>query len=120
MVYDRVVIIGAGMMGLRLAENLAKNGINVDVYDGKKNIEYGADKASGVLSISGVKRLNIDYDPTVYILLYEHKMKKIQFFEKKPVFSGFGHCSRQILKNKQHKVTSDSTVKGPIEKDGTV
>ena len=28
------------------------------------------------------KRLNIDYDPTVYILLYEHKMKKIQFFEK--------------------------------------
>ncbi len=88
MVYDRVVIIGAGMMGLRLAENLAKNGINVDVYDGKKNIEYGADKASGVLSISGVKRLNIDYTGALINTLYgadiHSNNKKLSVLSKEP------------------------------------
>lgn len=59
--YGHVIILGGGMAGLRIAEKLAKSGIPTTLYEGKRDVSYLADRASGVLSISGVKRLNIDY-----------------------------------------------------------
>jgi len=59
--YDNVAIIGGGMAGLRLAEKLAGSDIYVTLYEGKRDVSYLADRASGVLSVSGVNRLGIDY-----------------------------------------------------------
>jgi flavin-dependent dehydrogenase len=56
-----VYIIGAGIVGLSLAKNLAENEIYATVYDSKAMPEEGAEKASGILSISGIKRTGLDF-----------------------------------------------------------
>ena len=57
----RVTIIGAGVIGLVLAKELAGSGIDTVVHDGKKSVEDGANKASGILSKTGLSRIGIDY-----------------------------------------------------------
>ena len=65
-----VAIIGAGVIGLTLAIALAKKGIYVTVYDGKKHVSDGAERASGILSKSGLERLQINYRGSVVNSLY--------------------------------------------------
>lgn len=59
--HKQVNIVGAGVIGLFLAEKLANSGIRVSVYDGKKRIDQDSKKASGILSVKGIKKLKLDY-----------------------------------------------------------
>ncbi|MGC8478559.1 MAG: FAD-dependent oxidoreductase [Candidatus Micrarchaeia archaeon] len=61
MVKKHVYIIGAGVTGLFAAAELAARGIDVTVYDSKKEVEQGAEKASGVLSKRGLNEAGIPY-----------------------------------------------------------
>jgi digeranylgeranylglycerophospholipid reductase len=56
----KVTIVGAGVVGLTLAKELALNGIDVVVHDSKKHVYDGAGKASGIFSITGLGRIGID------------------------------------------------------------
>ncbi len=60
-----VSIIGAGVVGLILAKELSSMGIDTMVYDGKRTMSQGSDKASGVLSKRGLNGIGIDYSPAV-------------------------------------------------------
>ncbi|MGC8571826.1 MAG: FAD-dependent oxidoreductase [Candidatus Micrarchaeia archaeon] len=60
-----VAIIGAGVIGLLLAKQLANNGIDVEVFDSKKDVAENAGKASGILSISGLADLDVNYKPAI-------------------------------------------------------
>lgn len=60
-----VSVVGAGVAGLVLARELSSMGIGVTVYDGKRNVSDGAERASGILSKSGLERLGIDYRESV-------------------------------------------------------
>jgi Ketopantoate reductase PanE/ApbA. len=44
---SKVSIVGAGAVGLYLAYKLASDGIDVTIYDGKRNIRDRSDTASG-------------------------------------------------------------------------
>jgi len=57
----RVVIIGAGIIGLALAKELAGYGLEVTVYDGKHSVDEGSDKASGILSKRGLELSGLSY-----------------------------------------------------------
>lgn len=61
----RVCIIGAGTAGLILAKSLASNGIEVDIFEGKKTIEQDHAKASGILSKTGLQELGINYKEAI-------------------------------------------------------
>lgn len=63
--HDDVGIVGAGVAGLVLATELAEAGISVTVYDGKAEVGQGAEKASGILSRSGLERLGIGYKEAI-------------------------------------------------------
>ncbi len=65
-----VAVIGGGTAGLILAKDLALNGIDVDVYEAHGEIGYGAEKASGILSIEGLSQLGINYKEAVVNTLY--------------------------------------------------
>jgi digeranylgeranylglycerophospholipid reductase len=56
----RVLIVGAGLVGLTLAKELAMHGIEVEVVDSKKHVSDGAAKASGIFSVSGLSRIEIN------------------------------------------------------------
>lgn len=58
----KVVIVGGGVVGLHLAKRLCELEIEVEVHDSKKEISDGAAKASGILSIKGLKSTGIDYE----------------------------------------------------------
>lgn len=60
-----VTVVGAGVVGLSLARMLAERGISVSVYDSKRNVADGAEKASGIFSVSGLRRIGIPYDDAV-------------------------------------------------------
>lgn len=60
-----VGIVGAGVVGLVLARELADMGLCVNVYEGRASVGQGADKASGILSKSGLDRLDLDYSSAV-------------------------------------------------------
>jgi len=57
-----VIIVGAGVVGLVTAEDLARKGVEVTVYDSKRRVEEGANKASGILSNSGLQETGLEYD----------------------------------------------------------
>ena len=57
----RVEIIGAGVIGLTLAKELARSGIDVAVYDSKSRVSDNTAKASGIFSKSGLERIGIDW-----------------------------------------------------------
>ena len=61
----KVVILGAGIIGLVLARELASKGIDTTVYDSKKRVSDGADKASGILSKKGMEESGIKFQQTV-------------------------------------------------------
>jgi digeranylgeranylglycerophospholipid reductase len=56
----KVIVIGAGVVGLTLARELASRNIDVEVFDSKKSVSDGAAKASGIFSVSGLGRIGID------------------------------------------------------------
>ncbi len=55
-----VIMIGAGIVGLTAAKELALKGIDVEVFDAKERVGDGAEKASGIFSMSGLGRIGID------------------------------------------------------------
>ncbi len=59
-VKKRVFVIGAGVVGLTLAKELALRNVEVEVFDAKKSVKDGAAKASGIFSIGGLGRIGID------------------------------------------------------------
>jgi digeranylgeranylglycerophospholipid reductase len=76
----RVIIIGAGIVGLYLAKELALKNIEVEVYDRKHDVTEGAGKASGILSITGLKASGLPYKGTALntldgALLYAGRQK---------------------------------------------
>ncbi|MEM0154221.1 MAG: NAD(P)/FAD-dependent oxidoreductase [Methanothrix sp.] len=60
-----VVIVGAGIIGLAMAKELASYGLDVTVYDGKKDVAEGSKKASGILSKKGLELSGIDYKDSI-------------------------------------------------------
>ncbi len=56
-----VVIVGAGVVGLSLARDLALKDIDVTIYDANKRIFENAARASGILSVNGLQRIAIPY-----------------------------------------------------------
>ena len=71
----KVVIIGGGVVGLHLARRLAELSINVVVHESKRSVAEGADKASGILSINGLKKIGLDYKDSVLNVLYGAYLK---------------------------------------------
>lgn len=61
----RVVVVGAGIIGLVIAKELASRGLETVVYDGKKNVSEGSEKASGILSKRGLELSGIDYKGSI-------------------------------------------------------
>ena len=57
----RVVIVGAGVIGLLLAKRLAREGIDTTVYESKRKISDNTAKASGIFSREGLSRLDVDW-----------------------------------------------------------
>ncbi len=61
----KVCVIGAGTAGLIFSKELARMGADVTVYDSKRSAAEGSDKASGILSKTGLDRTGIDYRKAV-------------------------------------------------------
>ncbi len=66
---DTVAVVGAGTSGLIMARDLEGYGIGTSVYDQKTKLGYPA-KASGIISINGLKSLGIGYEKAVTNTLY--------------------------------------------------
>ena len=66
----KTIIIGGGIVGLHLARRLAERGVEAELYEAKRDVSEGADKASGILSISGLKRIGLDYEESMVNTLY--------------------------------------------------
>ncbi|MGD0728927.1 MAG: NAD(P)/FAD-dependent oxidoreductase [Candidatus Micrarchaeaceae archaeon] len=58
----KVFVVGAGVVGLTLAKELAMHNIDVEVFDSKKAVSDGAAKASGIFSTTGLSRIGINFD----------------------------------------------------------
>lgn len=58
----KVVVVGAGVIGLLLAKRLAKNGIDTTVYESKRKVSDNTAKASGIFSKEGLSRLDVDWE----------------------------------------------------------
>lgn len=67
---QNVKIVGGGIVGLHLARRLSENGIETELYESKRDITEGADKASGILSINGLKKTGLDYQDSIVNTLY--------------------------------------------------
>ncbi len=65
-----VGIVGGGVVGLSLARELGERGISATVYEARQQIGEGADRASGILSKSGLEKLGLDYGKSVVNELY--------------------------------------------------
>ncbi len=65
-----VVVIGAGIVGLVAAREIAARGLDVTVYDQKRKITDNAEKASGILSKEGLDRIGLKYDVAKVNALY--------------------------------------------------
>ncbi len=61
----KVVIVGAGVVGLVLAKELCRLGHYVTVYDAKNDIKEGSAKASGILSKEGLATIGVNYKSAV-------------------------------------------------------
>ena len=65
-----VVIVGGGTSGLILARELGRRGIGATVFESEKKIGTKADKASGILSASGLSKLGIGFSDAIVNTLY--------------------------------------------------
>ncbi len=65
-----VGIVGGGIIGLSLARELCKRGISSTVYEAKRHVGEGAERASGILSKAGLDRAGIDYESSIVNELY--------------------------------------------------
>ncbi len=65
-----VGIVGGGVVGLSLARELGNRDISCTVYEARQKIGEGADRASGILSKSGLERHGLDYSDSVVNELY--------------------------------------------------
>ncbi len=65
----RVVVVGAGVIGLSIAKELAARGIETEVYDGKKSVVDEANKASGILSKRGLELSGLNFKDAVVNML---------------------------------------------------
>lgn len=83
----KVAVIGAGTSGLIAAKQLAALGVETAVYDQKTRLGYPA-KASGIISINGLKSLGIRYEKAVTNTLYGANIhaggKTMHIMAKKP------------------------------------
>ncbi len=61
----KIIIIGAGIIGLIFAKELSKFHIKCEIYDLKSNISENADKASGILSKTGLNKININFSSSI-------------------------------------------------------
>ncbi len=61
----KVIIIGAGIIGLIFAKELSALNINCEIYESKPNVYKNADKASGILSKNGLEKLGIDFSSSI-------------------------------------------------------
>ncbi len=61
----RVIVVGAGIIGLVLARELARGGIPVTVYDSKAHVADKTAKASGIFSKEGLAKIAIKYDRAI-------------------------------------------------------
>ena len=57
--HKSVKIVGGGIIGLYLARELSRNGIDTELFESKRRIGEGAERASGILSKAGLERLGI-------------------------------------------------------------
>ena len=64
-----VSVIGAGTAGLIAARELAQAGISTTVYDQKRVLGYPV-RASGIVSINGLRSIGVDYKSAVTNTLY--------------------------------------------------
>ncbi len=83
--YKEIHIIGAGVAGLLLANNMINNGIKPNVYEQKKDIKEG-NEPSGIVSIEAYNRLGFDAREAVMGSLYGarlHVNKKTFIIESK-------------------------------------
>lgn len=60
-----VAVVGGGVVGLVLAKELAEAGIDVTLYEAKRAIGEGANKASGILSVGGLESIGVEYKKAV-------------------------------------------------------
>jgi digeranylgeranylglycerophospholipid reductase len=85
----KVIIVGGGIVGLHLARRLAERGVEVELNESKRDISEGADKASGILSISGLKKIGIDYGDSIVNTLYGAHLvagrENLKIASKKPM-----------------------------------
>jgi digeranylgeranylglycerophospholipid reductase len=86
---QEAIIVGGGIVGLHLARRLAEKGVGVTLYESKRDVSEGADKASGILSMSGLKRIGLDYDDSIVNTLYGAYLvagkEKLKVVSKKPI-----------------------------------
>ncbi len=83
-----VAIIGAGTAGLILAKRLAKAGIDTTIYDQKGRPGFPV-RASGILSITGLSTLGIEYEDAITNTLHGAVLnfgkKSVRIRAKKPI-----------------------------------
>ncbi|EET89598.1 MAG: NAD(P)/FAD-dependent oxidoreductase [Candidatus Micrarchaeales archaeon] len=65
-----IVIVGAGSAGLMLSIELARRGIHSTVYERKRRVDDGVEKASGILSKNGLDRMELEYRTSIINDLY--------------------------------------------------
>lgn len=61
----KVIIIGAGVVGLILGKELGKMGIPSTIYESKSSVSQNAAKASGIFSSEGIAKFGVDYKDAV-------------------------------------------------------
>ncbi|MDE1865335.1 MAG: NAD(P)/FAD-dependent oxidoreductase [Candidatus Micrarchaeota archaeon] len=67
---QRTIIVGGGVVGLHLARRLAERGEEVELHESRREVSEGADRASGILSISGLKKIGLDHEDSIVNTLY--------------------------------------------------
>jgi len=67
---------------LHLARRLAERGAEAELWESKRDVSEGADRASGILSISGLKKVGLDYEDSkvntlhgAYLVAGKEKLK---------------------------------------------
>lgn len=57
----KVTIVGGGVVGLILAKELAGMDVETTVYEARRVVGEGSERASGILSVNGLNSMGVDY-----------------------------------------------------------